>query len=321
MKQQPLLSITIPTWNRANCLAEGLKQLQGQMNDINEGELEIFISDNGSDDNTQDIVESFQKEGMPITYNRNEKNMGCDYNFLKCAEFAHGKYIIIMGDDDYFKPGSLRKIIDILQEEEIGLLHLTSSHHDVDCKRYEVIDDFIREVSYNFTFMSANIFNASVIKNIADPQQYFNTGLLITPFFLEAALSHRINKTLALHNILNCYNASDGNGGYNFFHVFVKSYLDMLRSLLIKYDQIHLYTWLRKDMYLKFHLHYVRDLLILKKNVKHVEGVHITRTGFAIENGWKILYHYYGDTLYFYFSTLKIIAITLMRKVMCTLNL
>ena len=305
MKNQPLLSITIPTWNRAECLAEGLARLQNQITDIEDDELEIFISDNGSDDNTKEVVESFMRLGLPITYNRNEKNMGCDYNFLKCAENAHGKYIVIMGDDDYFKPGALRLILDILKEEEIGLLHFTSFHPNEDCKRYDVIDDFAKEVSYNFTFMSANIFNASAIKDVTNPEQYFNTGLLITPYFLEAAFSHNLNKTIGRDHILNCDNAGAGNGGYNYFFVFVKCYLDMLKSFLQKYNLMRLYNWLRKDVFLKFHLRYVYNLLILKQNVKQVEGVHVTRDGFAIENGWKILYQYYGDTLYFYTSTIK----------------
>lgn len=313
--QQPLLSVTIPTWNRATCLAEGLEHLQNQMKDVKDGELEIFISDNGSTDNTKDVVESFQKAGLPITYNRNEKNMGCDYNFLKCAQFAHGKYIVIMGDDDFFKPGALRKILDILQEEEIGLLHLTSFHPDEECKRYDKIDDFVKEVSFNFTFMSANIFNASAIKGVISPEQYYSTGLLITPYFLEAAFSHSVNKTMGGGDLLDCANAKDGNGGYNYFYVFVKCYLDMLKYFLEKYDLMRLYNWMRKDIYLRFHLGYVYKLLILKNNVKHVEGVHVTRDGFDIEDGWKILCHYYGDTLYFYFGTVKYIIRKSLSKI------
>ena len=289
--------------------------LQNQIGDIEEGELEIFISDNGSDDETKDVVESFIGLGMPITYNRNEKNMGCDYNFLKCAENAHGKYIVIMGDDDYFKPGALRQILDILKEEEIGLLHLTSFQPDEECRRYDKIDEFVRKVSYNFTFMSANIFNASAIKGVVNPKQYFNTGLLITPYFLDAAFSHPINKAVGQGNLLICANAKGGNGGYNLFYVFVKCYLEMLKQFLMKYDLMRLYDWLRKDMYLKFHLRYVYELLILKHNVKHVEGVHVTRDGFDIKNGWKILYQYYGATLYFYFSTLKYIVFKLLAKI------
>ena len=315
MKNQPLLSITIPTWNRANCLKEGLKQLQNQMNNIEVGVIEIFISDNGSDDNTKDVVDYFVKEGLPITYNRNEKNMGCDYNFLKCAEFAHGKYIVIMGDDDYFKPGALSRILDILKEEEIGLLHLTSFHQDEDCKRYDNLDDFIKEASYNLTFMSANIFNANAIKNVENPQQYFNTGLLITPFFLDAAFSHAVNKTLGIGNILSCCNDDEGNGGYNFFYVFVKCYLEMLKSFLSKYNLMHLYNWLRKHMYLKFHIVYVYKLLVLKRNVKKIEGVHVTRDGFAIENGWKILFQYYGDTIYFYLRTFRYIMMNIICEI------
>ncbi len=315
MNNQPLLSITIPTWNRAACLKEGLTYLQNQIGDIEEGELEIFISDNGSDDDTKDVVESFVRRGMPITYNRNEKNMGCDYNFLKCAENAHGKYIVIMGDDDYFKPGALRQILDILKEEEIGLLHLTSFPPDEECRRYDKIDEFVKKVSYNFTFMSANIFNASAIKGVVNPKQYFNTGLLITPYFLDAAFSHVVNKAVGVGNLLICANAKGGNGGYNLFYVFVKCYLEMLKQSLTKYDLMRLYDWLRKDMYLKFHLRYVYELLILKHNVKHVEGVHVTRDGFDIKNGWKILYRYYGDTLYFYFGTLKYIIFKLLAKI------
>ena len=80
----PLLSISIPTWNRAKFLAISLESFLDQMKGINPEKVELFVSDNCSDDNTAEVVKSYIDKGLPITYNKNEENIGASRNFLRC---------------------------------------------------------------------------------------------------------------------------------------------------------------------------------------------------------------------------------------------
>jgi abequosyltransferase len=67
--KMPLLSICIPTWNRAKFLAQSLGRFAEQIKDISPEELELYVSDNCSDDNTSEVVTYYIDTGLPITYN------------------------------------------------------------------------------------------------------------------------------------------------------------------------------------------------------------------------------------------------------------
>lgn len=110
--ERPLLTIAIPTYNRSRYLAELLTVLAPQLR--NHPEIELFISDNASPDDTQQVVERFRTEGMECRYLRNEENIGSDPNFLQCFQEARGRYFWMVGDDDILVPGSVEKIAALL---------------------------------------------------------------------------------------------------------------------------------------------------------------------------------------------------------------
>ena len=113
-----LLSICIPTYNRANKLDRLLNSLHEEItNNKLEKEIEICISDNASTDKTECIVREKLKN-MDIKFNKNLENMGFDYNLDITARLATGKYIWFCGDDDEILPNSLDKLLNILKKEQ-----------------------------------------------------------------------------------------------------------------------------------------------------------------------------------------------------------
>ena len=62
MNKQPLLSICIPTYNRADKLKQTLESIVSQPEFIDFDEFEIVISDNGSKDGTKEICEELKKK-------------------------------------------------------------------------------------------------------------------------------------------------------------------------------------------------------------------------------------------------------------------
>src|ERR1035438_10666701 len=106
---KPLLTIAIPTYNRAGCLKELLSVLADQLKD--EPRVELIISDNASPDETPFVVQDFVSRGLRVRYIRNTQNIGADANFLQCFEQALGKYVWLFSDDDLIVPGGLAKIL------------------------------------------------------------------------------------------------------------------------------------------------------------------------------------------------------------------
>ena len=125
----PLLSICIPTWNRSKFLRISLESFLEQIKDIDISELELYVSDNCSDDDTPNVVQEYIARKLPITYNRNETNIGAAGNFRKCMEWASGKYILLLGDDDILKPGAVKLILDVIRNNDYGLVHKIGRAH------------------------------------------------------------------------------------------------------------------------------------------------------------------------------------------------
>ena len=109
----PILSICIPTYNRAVYLNRLLANISQERRGL-ERMVEVCISDNASTDKTQETIRLWKKK-MPISAGRNPKNFGFDVNIVKTTQLAHGKFVWYIGDDDVMLQGALAKILKNLQ--------------------------------------------------------------------------------------------------------------------------------------------------------------------------------------------------------------
>jgi abequosyltransferase len=114
MKNSPLLSICIPSYNRADLLAECLRSILLSAKGYEE-QLEIIVADNASTDHTRDVVVSFQKKFPQLIYFRHESNIGGERNFRHVASMATGEYIWVCGDDDRIAVLAIEHVINRIQ--------------------------------------------------------------------------------------------------------------------------------------------------------------------------------------------------------------
>lgn len=127
MNNKILLSICIPTYNRAHYLKNCLNSIVCQFKNTNiTNQIEIVISDNASQDNTQKLVKEYQAQFNNIKYFRNKENLGFDKNIINSVLKAKGQYCWYLGDDDLIKNGGLKFIINFLQKNESDLLTILS---------------------------------------------------------------------------------------------------------------------------------------------------------------------------------------------------
>lgn len=110
----PSLSICIPTYNRKRYLRDLLDSIFCQ---VESKALTVCISDNASDDGTEQLIREYKNKYSNISYSRSENNKGPDRNFIRAANLANSDYIWLMGSDDLLEPGSLKKVFDRLGSE------------------------------------------------------------------------------------------------------------------------------------------------------------------------------------------------------------
>jgi glycosyltransferase involved in cell wall biosynthesis len=140
----PLLSICIPTYNRAELLRSALLSLMPQVKKM-EGEVELVVSDNCSTDNTRQVVEWAQQLGT-LRYHRNNENIGAIPNLLFLADsLAEGEFCWLLGDDEMLRPGAVAKVVEILKTQpELDYVYVNYSIDSFDRREGKAVtpDDF-----------------------------------------------------------------------------------------------------------------------------------------------------------------------------------
>ena len=103
-----LLTVAIPTYNRARYLLQALDSVLSAVG-VEDGNVNVVVSDNASTDDTRDVVADFQ--GLNLRYHRNLANLGLHANVLKACGLADGDYVMLFSDDDLLYPGSISEVV------------------------------------------------------------------------------------------------------------------------------------------------------------------------------------------------------------------
>jgi hypothetical protein len=112
----PLVSICIPTYNRAEMVGDAIRSALSQTYPA----LEVVVVDNASTDGTPEVVASFPDPRLRFV--RNEQNLGLFGNFNRCIEVAKGSLIHILHSDDMIPAGFTRTCVDMfLTHPEVGM--------------------------------------------------------------------------------------------------------------------------------------------------------------------------------------------------------
>ena len=103
----PLVSICIPTYNRAEMVRDAIRSALSQTYPV----LEVVVVDNASTDGTGEVVASIADPRLRFV--RNEQNLGLFGNFNRCIGLARGSLIHILHSDDTIPPGFTSACVDI----------------------------------------------------------------------------------------------------------------------------------------------------------------------------------------------------------------
>ncbi len=104
-----LLSIVVPTYNRAKLLERCINSIDLKLNNI-----EIVIVDDGSFDNVKKRLKNYSKKIKIFRI----KNSGRTFALFYGIKKATAKYLLIMDDDDYFIKDKLRMVLQSLKKKE-----------------------------------------------------------------------------------------------------------------------------------------------------------------------------------------------------------
>lgn len=109
MQNGPLISIGIPLYNAEKFILFSLRSILDQ----SYNNFELIITDDGSTDNSVQIVKSLNDDRIKLVIDG--KNMGISYRLNQQINLAKGKYFVRMDADDIMFPERLQKQITFLE--------------------------------------------------------------------------------------------------------------------------------------------------------------------------------------------------------------
>lgn len=164
-----LLSICVPTYNRAPCLAALLDRLAAELTHC-EDDIEVLVADNASPDGTAELLEAAAAVHPWLRVHRQPRNLGAPANIAWLIENASpADYLWVIGDDDLILEGGLQTVRWLLVDERPAWLHLPHVWVDGDgrpiggstppgsVQRYATSADMYRAHHHWLTFMSASV--------------------------------------------------------------------------------------------------------------------------------------------------------------------
>ena len=106
----PRLSIVMATWNRAHMVGRAIEAVRAQTF----SDWELIISDDGSEDNTGEVITEWAKKEPRIIYIRGP-HQGIAKTYNQAFKLAKGEYIAMADDDDpWCDPKKLEKQVAFL---------------------------------------------------------------------------------------------------------------------------------------------------------------------------------------------------------------
>ena len=230
-----LLTISIPTYQRAKYLDLCLQRIIFQISSDITTEIEIIVSDNNSTDNTKEIVKKHIDNNPKINlkYFKNDTNVGLDGNITQAYRLANSRFVLVFGDDDVLIDGSIEKIYKILSSNlDAGVVYIDSFGFTGDYREKIPVDNlgeywkyfnkksFIKKVNYYFTYTSGNIINKSLIDSKLNVDRFLGTNLNLLNWIITGLFTAHYNIFISDRLIGT---KTENTGGYGFCETFAKN--------------------------------------------------------------------------------------------------
>jgi glycosyltransferase involved in cell wall biosynthesis len=137
MINKPLVSVILPTYNRAHTLRRAINSVLNQTYK----NFELIIIDDASTDNTEELIKKIKQIDGRIKYVKCKKNIGAALARNKGLDLAQGDYIAFQDSDDEWLPQKLEKQIKKFEQnpEADIVYHSLSIHHKKTGKKLKMI--------------------------------------------------------------------------------------------------------------------------------------------------------------------------------------
>jgi glycosyltransferase involved in cell wall biosynthesis len=195
-----LVTIAVPTFNRAPQITALLQCLEREIDSVPAGDVAVLVSDNCSEDDTAAVLADWAATRPWLRIHRQPENLGASGNVRWLGgNVTNSDYVWMFGDDDLLVPGSLPAVLDALREVRPAWLFLPHNWVKLDgeiipgspvpdaIERFDSAGDLWRAYHHWLTFLSASVVRADKLREAVESVDtdndyaplvwYFHAGL------------------------------------------------------------------------------------------------------------------------------------------------
>lgn len=258
------ISVIVPVYNVENYIEKCLDSILSQ----NFDSYEIIVVNDGSTDNSLEILKKYQKNNFNKIVLIDQENGGQGSARNNALKIARGKYIFYVDSDDWIEYNTLKTLYDIISEDKADIIIFGNNVVDIEGNILSVEDPKIyQDDKLNLLFGKMAIWNKmykkKVLKDIVFREKLFYEDLDFTSKiilsnykicftnkilynYLERPGSTMNNANItknleiidALENLISYYRTEDGGlQNYNeiqfiaIYHLYITT---IVRILLVK---------------------------------------------------------------------------------------
>jgi hypothetical protein len=240
------LGLLVPTFNRSGKLEILLTNIILQIVTFKlENKIDVYISDNYSNDDTNEICLKFQSKYKFIKFKRNTSNIGSIQNIISLLHFSNCEFVWFLGDDDLISKNTLIRIIKILDSKQVSSIFINHSlkkgeyftlkkiylgKGGVYSGRNFLLKNFY-DVFGGFMFLSANIYKKSAIMSLVGNLQKDELNFLALPIIFHFATHTKDSKIYAIKETLIIDNIKEISWKEYYFEVYFYQIPKLINTL------------------------------------------------------------------------------------------
>ncbi len=201
---EPVLTILVPTYNRSVFLRSMILDLVKAVHALPSGSVEIFVSDNNSNDDTESIIAEISGKYSFLKYHKHEKHYHSgEENIFYAIHLCSGQYVWTVSDDDKLVDGAVEYIYNVCKKDLYDFMLINVSHYSTNGNLrvfsyipHESAKPLLSRPSYNLldiieafgflgliTSISSAVFRRDPVKN-SNIEEY----LALSPIYSHAAI-------------------------------------------------------------------------------------------------------------------------------------
>ena len=231
MDKQPLLSICIPTRNRADVLKQCLDSIVNS--DDFTLDVEVVVSDNCSEDDTKKLVLNYVKKYSNIKYFRNDSNLGGDRNILFALERGSGIFKKLNNDYSIFEKDALGYLLKNIKKykEQKPVLFFHNGNRETEEIHMTCMDEIFLSEKWGMSWIGGYGYWKDDFDSFEKRDYRIETKFQQIDWFIR---SFKLKKHIVcLNKVLTRRQPFQSKqGGYNFIEVHTRNFLIQFEELV-----------------------------------------------------------------------------------------